>query len=197
MRQSTRLVGVSIILLALLLNGIAAPGFSLSAFLDWPSLVWVLGFVAGGLLMAFSPQTIWGATLSSLTGRQPVEEAELRQYLAVFGRAYQSAWGAGIAGTLWGMMIMLGNLDDPDAIGPGMAVALMALFYGAMLAELILSPLQQSLLSYQNISAAEAACTLESGVSHKARLQPIMTIGLAMTFAIVGIFFIMLVSFIP
>lgn len=46
----------------------------------------------------------------------------------------------GMIGTLIGLILMLGNLDDPDAIGPGMAVALITTFYGVLLANLVFIP---------------------------------------------------------
>ncbi len=48
------------------------------------------------------------------------------------------AWG--MIGTLIGLVIMLLNLSDPSAIGPAMAVALLTTLYGALWANLILSP---------------------------------------------------------
>lgn len=47
----------------------------------------------------------------------------------------------GMAGTLIGLIIMLGNLDNPDAIGPAMAVALITTFYGVVLANLVFIPI--------------------------------------------------------
>lgn len=47
----------------------------------------------------------------------------------------------GMAGTLIGLIIMLGHLDNPDAIGPAMAVALITTFYGVVLANLVFIPL--------------------------------------------------------
>jgi len=47
----------------------------------------------------------------------------------------------GMAGTLIGLIIMLGNLDDPDTIGPAMAVALITTFYGVLLANLVFIPI--------------------------------------------------------
>lgn len=46
----------------------------------------------------------------------------------------------GMIGTLIGLIEMLRNLDDPNAIGPGLATALMTTFYGAVLANLIFIP---------------------------------------------------------
>lgn len=46
----------------------------------------------------------------------------------------------GMIGTLVGLIQMLKNLDSPEAIGPGMAVALITTFYGALLANLVFIP---------------------------------------------------------
>ncbi len=48
------------------------------------------------------------------------------------------AWG--MIGTLIGLINMLGNLSDPDAIGPAMAVALLTTMYGSILANLFCAP---------------------------------------------------------
>ncbi|MHC5067544.1 MAG: motility protein A [Planctomycetota bacterium] len=47
----------------------------------------------------------------------------------------------GMIGTLVGLVLMLQNLDDPSALGPGMAVALITTFYGAVIANLVFIPL--------------------------------------------------------
>jgi chemotaxis protein MotA len=47
----------------------------------------------------------------------------------------------GLVGTLIGLISMLKGLTDPRAIGQGMSVALMATFYGVLLAGLIFLPL--------------------------------------------------------
>ncbi|MEM1060889.1 MAG: MotA/TolQ/ExbB proton channel family protein, partial [Planctomycetota bacterium] len=39
-----------------------------------------------------------------------------------------------------GLIIMLGNMDDPEAIGPGMAVALITTLYGAVVSNLFFLP---------------------------------------------------------
>ena len=70
-----------------------------------------------------------------------------------------SAWGEiapamGMVGTLAGLVIMLGNMSDPKAIGPAMAIALLTTMYGAILANVICLPMAQKLT---NASALEAA----------------------------------------
>ncbi|MCA9279214.1 MAG: MotA/TolQ/ExbB proton channel family protein [Phycisphaeraceae bacterium] len=51
----------------------------------------------------------------------------------------------GMIGTLMGLIMMLNNMDDPSAIGPGMAVALITTLYGAMIANMITGPLAEKL----------------------------------------------------
>ncbi|MBS3982308.1 MAG: MotA/TolQ/ExbB proton channel family protein [Dethiobacter sp.] len=72
-------------------------------------------------------------------------------------------WGSlapafGMIGTLIGLIQMLTNLNDPAAIGPGMAVALLTTFYGALMANLIFIPMagKLSIRSDAEISLKEA-----------------------------------------
>lgn len=46
----------------------------------------------------------------------------------------------GMIGTLIGLVLMLGSLSDPSAIGPAMSLALITTFYGAMFANLFCIP---------------------------------------------------------
>ncbi|MEM9913284.1 MAG: MotA/TolQ/ExbB proton channel family protein [Pseudomonadota bacterium] len=51
----------------------------------------------------------------------------------------------GMIGTLIGLVQMLGNMADPKAIGPAMAVALLTTLYGAFIANVLFSPLLSKL----------------------------------------------------
>ncbi|MFW5781947.1 MAG: motility protein A [Candidatus Muiribacteriaceae bacterium] len=51
----------------------------------------------------------------------------------------------GMIGTLIGLIKMLKNLDDPSSLGPGMAVALITTFYGAVGANFIFIPMATKL----------------------------------------------------
>lgn len=53
--------------------------------------------------------------------------------------AYAPAFG--MIGTIIGLINMLKDLDDPNAIGPGMAVALITTFYGSVFANLLFLPI--------------------------------------------------------
>ena len=51
----------------------------------------------------------------------------------------------GMIGTLIGLVGMLTNMNDPKALGPGMAVALLATLYGALIANLFALPMAAKL----------------------------------------------------
>ncbi len=53
------------------------------------------------------------------------------------------AWG--MIGTLVGLVDMLNKMDDPSAIGPGMATALITTLYGSLLANWICTPVASKL----------------------------------------------------
>jgi chemotaxis protein MotA len=59
----------------------------------------------------------------------------------ILRRAAEVAPAMGLIGTLVGLVKMLGSLDDPAAIGPAMAIALLTTFYGALLAHMVFLPL--------------------------------------------------------
>jgi chemotaxis protein MotA len=51
----------------------------------------------------------------------------------------------GMIGTLVGLVQMLANMSDPSSIGSGMAVALLTTFYGAVIANVFMTPLANKL----------------------------------------------------
>ena len=53
--------------------------------------------------------------------------------------SYAPAWG--MLGTMIGLVLMLGRLDDPGALGPMMAIALITTFYGCILANFLANPI--------------------------------------------------------
>ena len=63
----------------------------------------------------------------------------------------------GMIATLLGLILMLGNLENPDTIGPSMAIALIGTLYGALLANLICIPLGEKLsyLSHEEMLARQ------------------------------------------
>lgn len=66
------------------------------------------------------------------------------------GQEVFTKWGEyapafGMVGTLVGLIAMLGELSDPNAIGAGMATALLTTLYGSLLANLVFLPIAKNL----------------------------------------------------
>ena len=59
----------------------------------------------------------------------------------IFSQLGDVAPAMGMIGTLIGLVAMLANMDDPKAIGPAMAVALLTTLYGAMMANMLCLPI--------------------------------------------------------
>jgi chemotaxis protein MotA len=85
----------------------------------------------------------------------------------VLRKAAEVAPAMGLIGTLIGLVQMLGNLNDPASIGPGLAVALLTTFYGAVLANMVFAPLasklehntaEEALIANVYMTAAESIC---------------------------------------
>ena len=72
-------------------------------------------------------------------------EEEIRGGIRAWKMARFYSLGAGIIGGLIGLFIMFKNMDDPAALGPGMAIALLSLLYGLGLAFGLCLPLQAGL----------------------------------------------------
>ena len=75
----------------------------------------------------------------------------------------------GMIGTLIGLVKMLKNLESPEAIGAGMAIALLTTFYGALAANLIFIPLAGKLGIYSKAETMakemiiEGVCAIARG----------------------------------
>lgn len=79
-----------------------------------------------------------------------VQRHEIGQRLFQSLGAYAPSFG--MIGTLIGLIQMLADLTNPDAIGSGMAIALITTLYGALLANLVFLPIASKL---KEISAQE------------------------------------------
>ena len=149
----SRLIGVGL-LMGLVGWAMLSKG-TFEMFLDPAAMAIVFGAVLGGLWISFDPRLLADTFAKSLQSEKITDPKKVTLYVAVLSRAHQLAWGAGLVGTLIGMVLMLANMDDPNAIGPGMAVSLLALLYGAFLAEFIFGPLKSGMIE-QSIAAAAA-----------------------------------------
>ncbi len=72
--------------------------------------------------------------------------------ITMFKSVADASPAMGMIGTLIGLVQMLSNMDDPKAIGPAMAVALLTTLYGAIIANAIALPIAAKLKA---VSATE------------------------------------------
>ncbi len=93
------------------------------------------------------------------------------------GQEVFKSWGAlapafGMIGTLIGLIQMLSNLNDVNAIGPGMAVALITTFYGALLANLVFLPMAGKLEIRSGEEIAVKEAVMEAVLAIQAGINP-------------------------
>jgi chemotaxis protein MotA len=84
--------------------------------------------------------------VKALLVKERQETAQRHQRAAqVFSAFGEVTPAMGMIGTLVGLVSMLGNMADPKAIGPSMAVALLTTLYGAVLANCVFIPIADKL----------------------------------------------------
>ncbi|OWK30714.1 motility protein A [Sphingomonas mucosissima] len=84
----------------------------------------------------------------------------------------EAAPAMGMIGTLIGLVGMFVQMTDPQAIGGAMAVALLATLYGALLANLVATPVANRLRAAARVEAFERQRLEEPLVALAAREQP-------------------------
>ena len=132
-----RVIGLIAALTALMV-GIGA---NLPLFLDPPSVLIVIGGAISMLLIGgHSIPTMFRAVFS---GEATI--AELRTAARAWRMVRWYLVAAGFTGSLIGLVILIANLDDPAAIGPGTALSMLTVFYAVFLAFFIALPLQSRL----------------------------------------------------
>ncbi|AIF43176.1 flagellar motor protein MotP [Virgibacillus sp. SK37] len=101
-------------------------------------------FIRKGILLAvdgIEPEVIKDIMNAEITA---MEDRHYRgRTLVEKAGEYAPAWG--MIGTLVGLVLMLNNLQDPTALGPSMAVALLTTLYGTVLANLVFVPMASKL----------------------------------------------------
>lgn len=79
--------------------------------------------------------------IKAMKGRHSANQGVLKAWVDL-------APAMGMIGTLIGLVLMLGNMADPKAIGPAMAVALLTTLYGAFIANVMFMPMVTKLEGY-------------------------------------------------
>lgn len=81
----------------------------------------------------------------------------------IFRSIGDSAPAFGLIGTLVGLVQMLSNMQDPNSIGPAMAIALLTTLYGAVIANLFAFPIADK-LQHRNLNDRLASSLIIEGV---------------------------------
>ncbi|MBL4633361.1 MAG: MotA/TolQ/ExbB proton channel family protein [Kofleriaceae bacterium] len=82
---------------------------------------------------------------ATLAGEMATMKDRHKRGSQLYKFAGANAPAMGMIGTLIGLVQMLQSLDDPAAIGPAMAVALLTTFYGAVMAFMMFGPMAEKL----------------------------------------------------
>ncbi|MAY81282.1 MAG: hypothetical protein CL930_10930 [Deltaproteobacteria bacterium] len=127
-------------------------GSPLVVFFDLPSFLIVCGGTFAGMFISHSVaevRHVWGAYFGPRV--MTVEDGQRGALL--FGSLGNIAHGLGLVGTLIGLVQMLQQMEDPSAIGPAMAVALLTLFYGVILSEVVFRTAESDCLKRSGLYA--------------------------------------------
>ena len=132
-----RFIGLILVFVSLAV----AAGSNLSFMIDPPSLIFTLIGTIGPLLFAGAsiPSMLKAFVSADLEGE--VKQQAIRGWKLAAG--FSLALGA--SATFIGLVIMLANMDDPAAIGPGFAIANLPSIYALIIAFVISLPIYKSL----------------------------------------------------
>lgn len=110
--------------------------------------------------------------IAILNNKVILEEQRHKNGAELLANMAKYAPGFGMVGTLIGLIQMLAKLDDPAAIGPAMAVALLTTFYGAVSANLIFNPLAVKLKRRSTLESLSKRALIDGIKSFQADNPP-------------------------
>ena len=102
--------------------------------------------------------------------------------ITMFKSIGEAAPAMGMIGTLIGLVQMLSNMDDPRAIGPAMAIALLTTLYGAIIANAVALPMADKLKKVSREEKLNKNLILESISSIQAGINPKVVEQILLTF---------------
>lgn len=120
-----------------------------------------LGYAMGLVVDGYSVQDITRILQQDIDA----EEERTKRAASILRRASEVAPAMGLIGTLVGLVQMLAELENPEAIGPAMAVALLTTFYGAILGTIVMAPLAAKLEKNADDEVTAKTMTLKTALS--------------------------------
>ena len=137
----TVLLGEFLLFLVVFFISTLGTGFGFSAvawFLDWPSLILVLLILIPGLIIMGE----WKDFLKSFSvGIKDYKLLELKNITEAVGAAQKLTIFGALFAIITSAILLLGNLSDPETIGPNLAVCFLSGFYTVII-EFFLLPLK-------------------------------------------------------
>jgi chemotaxis protein MotA len=96
-----------------------------------------------------------------------IESLKQRHFIIqeVFKKMALYAPSFGMLGTLIGLIQMLSNLENPETLGPAMAIALLTTFYGILLATLLFNPIAGKLKQRTMLEVVNLEIIFEGAIS--------------------------------
>jgi len=141
-----------------------------------------------GIILAFGPLNaafhgVTGHHRAFMAGYSPVEctAGERAQHQLVLHSARDIIYALGTLGVIIGLIHVLSALDDPNKIGQGLAICLVAPLYAVAVAELFVAPRIRCLAAAGSPEEAELVAVMEAAGSNRAPLRgSLVAIGGAM-----------------
>ena len=138
--STTRLVAG--LIFAVMIFAAISFGSPLSAFFNPPSLMLTIG---GGLLLTVMSHGFSGVRELARISREGRKRSEFEYAQTIALGAAKQFERIGWIGTAIGVVHMLAKMDDPDAIGPALAVAFLTAFYGHFISIAVFRPMARDL----------------------------------------------------
>ena len=107
-------------------------------FLDMPSLFLIVGFLILGLGISGQMKYFWLGIKASYVTDKGIEKIQLEkaEYALEFG--IKIVILTGIIAALISFITIMGNLDDPSALGPNLAVMILTVLYGIVFSMILM-----------------------------------------------------------
>jgi flagellar motor component MotA len=118
-----------ILLLGLVFSAITIDQ-NLQWFIDWPSILIVVGGNLAMTLLSFNFNEIIDAIKHTFFSN--VQKKQLEKSAYFWFCMIRNLLIVGSLGTLIGLVKILANVDNPEKIGPAMAIGVLTFFYGVL-----------------------------------------------------------------
>lgn len=145
MKMAKFVLGFILINLFWIFSAVIQQGTSmLFLFINLEAILIVIGGVLIIALMSYSLKEIRTSLICALTNNNATEN-ECITANHLFSSMANSSVAFGLIATILGMILLLSSVDDPSRVPGRLAFAMISLFYGFLLSEIIFIPLKNNI----------------------------------------------------